>query len=381
MAPRNPLRELEQAGTNIWLDSIHRHLLRSGQLEHMVAEDRIRGLTSNPTMFQTAIGEGTDYDDQIRTLARQNMKPADISRELAVDDIRAAADVLHPIYRELALGDGFACMEVSPEVAHDTEAMIKEARELWSMLDRPNVMITVPGTPEGIQAMEWLINRGLNVNVTLLFDVETYANVAAAYMSALERRHAGAQPIRHVASVATFFLSRVDVAVDQMLEAAIAVAQDEREKERLHALKGKAAIANAKLAYERYHQLLSEPRWYALAALGAMPQRLLWASISTKDPAYRDVMYVEALTGGNTVMTLPQNTLNAFKDHGVVRPNKLSEDLEGAHQTSAELKSLGIDLDTIAPSLLADGLQIFADSRRELLDSIENKRRVMLAGV
>jgi transaldolase/glucose-6-phosphate isomerase len=378
MARHNVLRNLEHEGTSIWLDYIHRDLLRSGELAHMVKEDCVRGLTANPTIFQRAITEGTSYDDQIEALAREGQHAREILRAIAADDIHSAANVLGPVHGELARGDGYACIHAWPDAANDTEAIVDDACRLWTMIGRPNVMITVPATAAGLPAIERLIGQGVNVAVTLLFDVNTYAQVAEAYMAGLERRRAAWQSIERVASVAMFFLSRVDSAVDGLLEEKISAAGDEAERERLRALQGKAAIANAKRAYEHYRQLLWQPRWELLAAAGAAPQRLLWASISPKNPAHRDVKYVEALIGGNLVVTLPQPILDAFKDHGVVR-STIGADLEDAHRTLAELEAVGIDLEAVARRLQNDGVAQFKQSVDTAMERIEEKRTGMLA--
>jgi transaldolase/glucose-6-phosphate isomerase len=380
MAYQNPLIALNEAGTSVWLDYIRRKLIQSGELQRLIDEDGLRGLTSNPTIFEKSISGSTDYNEQIRALVEQGREPLEIFQIIATDDIRAACDVLRPLYDRLNRYDGYVSIEVSPGAANDTEATLAEARQLWSLVNRPNVMIKVPGTEAGLPAIEQLISEGININITLLFDVENYAQVAECYIRGLEKRLASGQPIDHVASVASFFVSRVDTAVDKQLEAKIAEAQNENEKERLRALLGKAAIANAKIAYERFQQIFRGPRWQKLADAGAMLQRPLWASTSTKNPAYRDVMYVEQLIGPHTVNTMPQATMNAFKDHGIVRQT-VTEDVEGAHRTLTELAAVGIDLDAITRQLQIDGVRLFADSFNALIDAIEAERNVILMGM
>ncbi len=297
MSVQNRLVTLDDAGTSVWLDYIRRKLVQSGELQRMVDDDGLRGMTSNPTIFEKAISGSNDYDVQIRDLVGQDKEPLEIFQIISTDDIREACDVLRPIYDNLERYDGYVSIEVSPAAANDTEITLKEARHLWKLVDRPNVMIKVPGTTEGLPAVEQLISEGINVNITLLFAVENYVEVAERYIAGLERRLDSGQPIDHVASVASFFVSRVDSAVDKILQSKIDATQDPQEKQNLEALLGKAAIANAQIAYERFGQIFNGPRWRRLSEAGAMLQRPLWASTSTKNPAYRDVMYVEQLIG------------------------------------------------------------------------------------
>src|SRR5579872_1966574 len=339
----NPLIELDEAGTSVWLDYIRRKLVASGELQRLVDEDGLRGMTSNPTIFEKAIAGSTDYDVQIKDLVGQGKKPLEIFQTIATDDIRDACDILRPIYDRLNRKDGYVSIEVSPAAASDTERTLKEARELWAMVDRPNVMIKVPGTAEGLPAIEQLISEGINVNITLLFSVDNYVEVTERFIRGLERRQTAGNPVDHVASVASFFVSRVDSSVDKQLQAKIDAAGSDSEREKLKGLLGKAAIANAKIAYERFQQIFSGERWQKLADAGAMVQRPLWASTSTKNPEYRDVIYVEELVGPDTVNTMPQATMTAFKDHGRVAPT-LTADLAAAHQVIADLASAGIDI-------------------------------------
>jgi transaldolase/glucose-6-phosphate isomerase len=349
----HPLLELRAAGQSIWLDFIRRDLIENGDLRRMVDQDGLSGVTSNPSIFEKAIAGGGAYDVAIARLGAQGLSAGAIYEQLAIGDIRDAADALRPVYDETDGADGFVSLEVSPHLARDTTATIAEARRLWRAVDRPNAMIKVPGTPEGMPAIRALIGEGINVNVTLLFARRAYLAAAQAYVQGLEQWRAAGGDLRRVASVASFFVSRIDTAVDALIAATGSGA--------LSALAGKAAIANAKLAYRSAGALQSEPRWQALAAAGARVQRLLWASTSTKNPAYRDVMYVEELVGPDTVNTLPPATLDAFRDHGRVRPS-LTEDVAAAEAVLKALDDAGILLERVTDRLLDEGVKLFADS-------------------
>ncbi len=380
MEPKNPLIALDEAGTSVWLDYIRRALIQSGELQRMVDEDGLRGMTSNPTIFEKSISGSTDYDVQVRDLVQQGKEPLEIFNVIATDDIRSACDVLRPIYDRLNRRDGYISIEVSPAAAHDTERTLTEAHQLWEMVDRPNVMIKVPGTQEGLPAIEQLISEGINVNITLLFNVDRYAEVAERFIRGLERRLDAGEPIDHVHSVASFFVSRVDTAVDKQLQSKADAAVDAGERKRFEELQGKAAIANAKIAYRRFGELFSGPRWQRLAQAGAMIQRPLWASTSTKNPAYRDVIYVEELIGPNTVNTMPQATMNAFKDHGRVRPT-LTENVNDAYRVMDRLAEAGIDVDAVTSELQVQGVELFAESFQELMDCIEAERTAISLGM
>jgi transaldolase/glucose-6-phosphate isomerase len=368
---QNPIEQLRQYGQSIWLDFISRGLIDSGELAQLVNRDRLGGVTSNPAIFQKAIDGSDEYTGAIAQHARSSSSPQLIFEKIAVRDIRDAADVLSPMYRGTSGRDGYVSLEVAPDLAHDTHATIDAARRLWSAVARPNVMIKVPGTAEGLPAVLRLLSEGINVNITLLFGRATYEKVAATYLQALEQRVARGEDVSRLASVASFFVSRIDSAVDGRIAKALERSSAE-DRSTLQSLKGKVAIANAKLAYQSYKRLFSGPRWEALRAQGALPQRVLWASTSVKNRDYRDVMYVEELIGADTVNTMPPETLAAFRDHG--RPRlSLESDLEGARRVLAQLERLGISLDQVTDELVADGIQKFAQPYREMLAAIERR--------
>src|SRR5581483_3258930 len=323
----NPCKELLNYGQSIWLDYIRRNLITSGELQRLIEEDGVRGMTSNPAIFEKAIVGSTDYTDFLESLNnRPELSPTRRYELLAIRDIQDVADILKPIYQESNWRDGYVSLEVSPYLARDTKGTVEEARRLWKEVDRPNVMIKVPGTAEGIPAIEQLIGEGINVNVTLLFSQDVYEQAALAYIAGLEKYAKTGGDLHRMASVASFFISRIDTLIASMLNEKLKNAKGDGIYK---SLLGKVAIANGKLAYERYLRLFSGPRWDALAKKGAQTQRVLWASTSTKNPAYRDVIYVEELIGKDTVNTVPPNTLEAFRDHGKVRES-LTENLEGA---------------------------------------------------
>lgn len=355
--------ELLEEGQSIWLDYIRRDMLENGELSALVAEG-VRGVTSNPSIFEAAIADTELYDDEIRRMVagEEADDASSIYEALAIADITQACDVLRPVYEASDGADGFVSFEVSPLLAHDTVATVDEARRLWAAVDRPNLMIKVPATPEGVPAIDELIADGINVNVTLIFSLDAYRQVVDAYISGLERCE---RPAR-VASVASFFVSRVDSEVDKRLEA---IGTDEAL-----GLRGRIAIANSRLAYQIYEEKFSSDRWEPLAKLGAKPQRLLWASTSTKNPDYNDVMYVEELIGDNTVNTVPPNTLEAFRDHGKVSGSAIASEVDQAVADMALLATLGIDIDDVTDVLIAEGVEKFADAFEQLLQAIESKR-------
>ncbi len=370
----NHLRELERYGQSIWYDSLRRGIIASGELARFIVEDGLKGLTTNPAIYEKAIDSTRDYDAELATLLpRADLGAKAVYEQLAIHDIQAAADLLRPVHDASGGRDGFVSLEVSPTAARDEAATVAEARRLWGAVGRPNAMIKVPGTPEAVPAIRALLSEGVNVNVTLLFSRRAWAEVADAHLAALEARAARGDPVAPVASVASFFVSRIDTLADELLDELCAGAASDDVKARAEALKGRVAIANAKLAYQDWRALVATPRWTRLAALGARPQRLLWASTSTKNARYRDVVYVESLIGPDTVDTVPPATFDAFRDHGRVRPT-LEEDLDGARRTMAELAALGISIDEITDRLLADGVRLFAEPFGKLLRTIEDRR-------
>ncbi|MDQ6704769.1 MAG: transaldolase, partial [Acidobacteriota bacterium] len=361
----NPLQELHQHGQSVWLDFIHRDLFASGKLLRYVKEDGLRGMTSNPAIFEKAITGSDVYADRIRPQkdAGTNGAPEDVNaiyERVAIPDIQDAADVLRPLYDESKAHDGYVSLEVSPYLARDEQGTIDEARRLWKLVNKPNVMIKVPATAEGTDAFRQLISEGINVNVTLLFAVDAYERIAEAYIDGIEKfTNGGGDPSR-VASVASFFVSRIDVAVDALLE----------KKKEASSLLGKVAIANAKIAYESYKRIFGTPRWKKLEQRGAQRQRLLWASTGTKNPKYRDVGYIEELIGPDTVNTMPPATLDAFRDHGKLR-NSIEEDVAGAHAVMDQLAKTGVSLKEITDKLIVDGLKLFAEAFDKLLNALD----------
>lgn len=370
----SPLNKLAELGQSIWYDNIHRSLLKNGELARMIREDSITGLTSNPTIFEKAIAHSTDYDAEIQSFLRQNPDADAISlyEALAISDIRAAADLMRPIHERTGGRDGFVSLEVSPTLAHNTEGSINEARRLFTTVDRPNVMIKIPGTVEGLPAISTLIGEGININVTLMFSLQHYDNVVNAYMEGLEKLAAAGGDLSKVASVASFFVSRVDTIFDKALETI-------GRSEALN-LRGKIGIANAKATYRRFETVINSQRFQALAAKGARVQRPLWASTSTKNPDYRDVLYVEELLGPDTINTLPPVTLEAFKDHGLAKV-RLTEGIDEAVAMLDQLEDLGIDYQDLTEILQTDGVNAFAKSFKDLLKTLEAKRTEVLASV
>jgi transaldolase len=371
-----PLLKLQDYGQSVWLDYLRRSLVTSGELAQKIEQDGLRGLTSNPAIFKEAIVGSADYDEAIRTLSGQGLTAEAIYETMAVEDLQGAADAFRPLYDRLDGADGFVSLEVSPSLARDTAGTLAEAKHLWKTVDRPNLMIKVPGTPEGLPAVQELIGQGINVNVTLLFSREAYKACAEAYIAGLEAYHAKGGDLSRVASVASFFLSRIDISIDAKLEALMAKTTDSAELEKLKGLMGSVAIANAKLAYQDYKALFTSERFKVLAQAGAHPQRLLWASTGTKNPHYRDVRYVEELVGPNTVNTMPVATLNACADHCELR-SSLEENLEQAQKVLVDLESVGISLDQVTLDLLVEGLAKFTGPFDELIESIRNKRALV----
>jgi transaldolase len=366
----NPLKELARHGTSIWYDQLSRSLVTSGTLARFIAEDGLRGMTSNPAIFEKSISAGEEYREPLTRGAREGKSALAIYEALALEDVRSAADVFRGVFDETKGLDGYVSLEVNPELAHDTKGTVDEAHRLWRALDRPNVFIKVPATPEGIPAVEDLIADGINVNVTLIFSVEVYAQVIDAYQTGIRRRKAAGKPIDSVASVASFFVSRIDTAIDKLLDERAAAATDSDEKARIHALCGRAAIANAKNAYQLFLRRFRTPDF---ESLGARVQRPLWASTGTKNPAYSDVLYVDALIGADTVNTVPPQTFDAFRDHGKVAPT-IESDLDGARALLGDLEATGISLRDVTTKLTLDGVKAFQEPFRALLDTIDARR-------
>ena len=369
--PKNRLQELHDVGQSIWLDSIDRRMLHDGELDRRIREDALTGMTSNPTIFEKALSSSTAYDDQITDAEDQGLTSWQLFELLETTDVRDACDRFAGVYSSTRGADGFVSIEISPGVSHDPDAAVEEARRLWKTVDRPNVMVKVPGTVEGAVAVRRLIAEGVNVNITLLFAIQAHERVIEAYMAGLEDRIKAGQPIDGLASVASFFVSRVDTEVDKRLDALIAKASP-AEKDRLKMLKGRAAIANAKLAYRLFRQKFAGPRWEALAKQGARVQRPLWASTSTKNPEYRDVMYVEELIGPDTVDTMPPATVEAFRDHGAV-DRTVDKKVAAAEGLLKEIEAVGIPMKDVTEKLLVDGIASFQKSFDELIAGLEAK--------
>jgi len=368
---KNRLQELHDVEQSIWLDSIDRRMVHNGELDRRISQDALTGMTSNPTIFQKALASSDAYDEQIIEGEEKGLSNWELFELLETTDVRDACDRFADVFTSTRGGDGYVSIEVSPGVANSADATVEEAMRLWKTVDRPNVMVKVPGTPEGALAVRRLTAAGINVNITLLFALEAHERVIDAYMAGLEDRVAKQQPIAGIASVASFFVSRVDTEVDKRIDALIAKATD-AEKERLQMLKGRAAIANAKLAYRLFRQKFSGPRWEALARHGARLQRPLWASTSTKNPAYRDVMYVEELIGPDTVNTMPPATIEAFREHGVV-DKTVDKKVAAAEGLLKEIEALGISTKDVTAKLLVEGIASFQKSFDELIAGLESK--------
>lgn len=371
----NHLLEIKQYGQSIWMDNLIRDLIQSGELKDMVENQGICGITSNPAIFEKAINGNAIYDADIEAGIRAGLPTYKIYESLVFEDIRNACDILRPVYEASDGLDGYVSIEVPPTISHDTEATIKEARRYYQEIGRENVMIKIPGTQEGLPAVEQVISEGINVNVTLLFSVQSYVETAWAYIRGLEKRVAAGEDISKISSVASFFLSRIDINIDARIDAKLKQGIDDLNKEaRLTAIKGKVAIANAKIAYQKYKEIIQSDRWKALSTKGANVQRLLWASTSTKDPSYSDVMYVDELVGPDTVNTLPPATIEACADHCDVQ-NRIETKVEEAHNLIESLKDpdININLDEVMDELLVEGLEKFVKPFQSLMDSLEEK--------
>jgi transaldolase/glucose-6-phosphate isomerase len=362
----NPLKGLLAYGQSPWMDYIRRDLLTSGELKKYIDNDGLRGMTSNPAIFEKAITGSNLYADILSSPEAKKLNAKGLFEKIAIRDVQDACDIFKAVYTESKRRDGYVSLEVSPYLANDTKGTIEEARRLWKAVDRPNVMIKVPATPEGIPAIRQLLEDGLNINITLLFAQSAYEKVAEAFLAALEARAAKGQDVSHIASVASFFVSRIDSLVDSKIDEKLKTSADAGQTALLKSIHGKVAIANARLTYKKYQELFGGARWNALAAKGAQTQRLLWASTSTKNPKYRDVIYVEELIGADTVDTIPPATFDAFRDHGKLRPS-LTENVEGAAKTMADLAKAGISMKEVTEKLLVDGVKLFADAFTTLL--------------
>jgi len=375
----NPVKDLQKFGQSVWLDYIRRNLITSGELQRLIDEDGLRGITSNPAIFEKAISGSNDYADLLKSLQSRTDLDAKARYEmLAIRDIQDAADLLRPVYQETKRRDGYVSLEVSPYLAHDTEGSIQEARRLWKAVARENVMIKIPGTPEGLPAIQQLISEGININITLLFSQKVYVQVTDAYLAGLEKLGASGGDVSKMASVASFFISRIDTLADSEIESRLKNAKDAREQAQLKSLLGKVAIANGKQTYQLYQSIFSSARWKKLASQGAQTQRVLWASTSTKNPAYRDVLYVEELIGPDTVNTIPPATIDAFRDHGHARQS-LTEDVESAKETMETLAKVGISIDQITSKLTEDGVRLFEEAFDKLLQAVEKRSKSQTA--
>lgn len=363
----NNVKNIHDHGQSIWLDFFDREIMNNGVLQKLIDDDGLSGITSNPSIFEKAVTSSSDYDEDIRSLSAEQKSNEEIFLGFATKDIRRAADILKPVYDEAHSTDGFVSLEVSPHLANDTDGSIRQARQLWKAVDRENVMIKIPGTKEGLPAIRQCISEGININITLLFGLQRYTEVAEAYLSGLEDRLKNNQPIESIASVASFFLSRIDVMIDPVLK-----------EKKMDKLVGEVAIASAKKAYELYKEIFFSERFKNLEKLGAKKQKVLWASTSTKDPSFSDVKYVEALIGPNTINTLPLETIEAFRDHGKVADH-LENDLVHATRVLEQLETNGIDLDEITQKLEDEGVQKFNKAYDALIKAIDNKRKKTMA--
>ena len=366
-AGTNPLKGLLEYGQSPWMDYIRRDLLTGGGLKQMIEQDGLRGMTSNPAIFEKSITGSTLYNDILQSPEAKSLDAKGVFEKIAIRDVQDACDIFKAVYQSSRRRDGYVSLEVSPLLANDTKGTLEEARRLWKAVSRENLMIKVPATPEGIPAVRQLLEEGLNINITLLFAQSAYEQVAEAYLAALEARALKGLDLTHIASVASFFVSRIDTLIDSKIEELLKTATGSA-KDLLSSVEGKIAIANAKLTYKKYQDLFGGARWNALAAKGAQTQRLLWASTSTKNPKYRDVLYVEELIGADTVDTIPPATFDAFRDHGKLRKS-LTEDVEGAAETMENLGKAGISMKEVTQKLLVDGVKLFADAFKTLLDA------------
>src|ERR1700688_2425951 len=365
---KNPLKGLLDYDQSPWMDYIRRDLLTDGELKRLIHEDGVRGMTSNPSIFAKAITSSKFYSDILDSPEAQQLNATQLYEKIAVRDVQDAADIFRPVYDESRHRDGYVSLEASPTLALEMHNTLEEARRLWKMVNRPNVMIKVPGTKECIPAIRQLLEEGININITLLFAQSAYEQVAEVFIAALEARAAKNQDIAHIASVASFVVSRIDSLADSLIDEKLKSASDPSQKDLLNGLKGKVAIANAKVAYKKYQEIFSGPRWNALKAKGGQTQRLLWGSTSTKNKAYRDVIYVEELIGADTVDTIPPATFEAFRDHGRVRPS-LTENVDEAAKTMAALEKSGISMKEVTEKLVVDGVKLFADAFKQLLEA------------
>jgi transaldolase len=372
------LAELHRLGQSPWFDYINRALIQRGGLKRMVDRDGLGGVTTNPAIFEKSIGGGKEYDEAIRLLARQGLSAGEILDQLVIEDVRAACDVLAPVYLASGGVDGFVSIEVSPHLARDTRGSALEAHRLFAAVDRPNVLVKIPGTREGVPAILQCLRDGLNVNITLLFSLSQYEAVADAYLDALEYRLQAGETIRATSSVASFFVSRVDTLVDRVLEEQAEAASDEVERRRLRSLKGRAGVSGAKVAYERFRSYLNGREWQLIAASGAKVQRVLWASTGVKDPEYRDTLYVDELIGEHTISTMPEQTWQAFKDHGTVA-RTVDRHIDDAHRLLRELSQVGIDLERVGAQLQREGIDLFTDAFDRAVGIVEQKRVQSLA--
>jgi len=366
----NPLKSLLAYGQSPWLDFIRRNILLNGDLKKMIANDGLRGMTSNPAIFEKAITGSDDYADLLDAPEAKKLNAKGLYERIAIRDVQSAADIFRGVYDETKGRDGYVSLEVSPTLANDTAGTLEEARRLWKTVDRPNLMVKVPATKEGIPAIRQLLEEGININITLLFAQSAYEQVAEAYIAALEARAAKGQDVSRIASVASFFVSRIDTLIDGMIDEKLKTETDTKKKGLLGSVEGKVAIANARRTYAKYQELVGGARWKALGAKGAHTQRLLWASTSTKNKKYRDVLYVEELIGADTVDTIPPATFDAFRDHGKLR-NSLTENVAAANKTMTDLEAAGISMKAVTDKLLLDGVKLFADAFTTLLAAVE----------
>ncbi|HKD78848.1 MAG TPA: transaldolase [Candidatus Angelobacter sp.] len=371
-AAKNSLLALQQYGQSVWLDYIRRNIILNGELQKMIDQDGLRGITSNPSIFEKAIAGSNDYTDLLAQLGKQGVPTGQIYESIVIRDIQDAADKLLPVYKSTNRRDGYVSLEVAPTLARDTQGTIEEARRLWKAVNRPNLMIKVPGTPEGVEPVRRLTSEGLNINITLLFAQEAYIAVAEAYLDGLEAALKAGKDISGIASVASFFVSRIDTLVDSKIDERLKITKG-ADAQLLESLRGKVAIANAKQAYRYYQKMIESPRWKALASRGAQTQRLLWASTSTKNPKYRDVLYIEELIGPDTVNTIPPATMDAFRNHGVLR-RTLDADLPAADKTMTDMEKAGISMKQVTGKLLDDAIRLFDEAFTQLHEVVDQKK-------
>jgi len=374
----NPLKELDLYGQSVWHDYISRKEILSGGLKKRIDEDGLLGVTSNPSIFAKAIAGSDDYDDSIRQYVGAGLEAPEIFQRLAVEDIQKATDEFRGVYEQTGGRDGYVSLEVSPLLAHDTQGSLEEARRLFRAVNRPNVMIKIPGTKEGLPAIGQALSEGININITLLFGIERYEEVANIHLKALEKRVAEGKPIDHLASVASVFVSRLDTLLDERLEAMLANAKTPQESQKIEGPMGKVAVANTKLIYQKFKEIFISPRFEALAQKGARVQRPLWGSTSTKNPKYSDILYVQDLIGRDTVNTMPTATIDAYRDHGKPRAGTIEEGLDGARRVISQLPGAGIDLRAVTQQLEDDGVEAFANDYQKLLANIEEKKKKFL---